>query len=1049
MEKQFRAVWRDCFSDTHGHPEIKIRTGRAAMGSKLEKDTTNRSLGRKPQVCRICGAKGKFKTVLAREMMQGTGDAFPYFECDRCHCLQIVSVPENLGDYYGDGYYSYQVEEAPDMVFETPVTDTRRILDVGCGAGAWLLEMARQGFGNLYGCDPFLARDRRYGDRVTIRSCSIHEMAGEGVFDQIRMSDSFEHMTDPLEVLKSVRRLLKDDGELRMTIPTYPNIAFEQYGPHWYQLDAPRHIFLHSKQSLAYLAEKSGLVVSDVCYNSNNSQFIRSYLYQHGIPFYEQQDFIGRCFDGKQIARLDRASMVANARENGDHMEVRWRKNPILPGDGKKVIYMRFPGQCGRHTFLYPPVWRDADTDYLCFTDDETLQSAQWNIRRIENPLEADLEPYLQKYGTRWELKHNQIQMGSLWDGHLEENIVTFPALDELPCVELDFENFERTADENGRYIYRKNPVYHGGKYNGRPLLLTIGVPVSNQIDTIERCLDGIKPLLDELDSELVVVDTGSTDGTLDVCRRYGARIVTHPWHNNMSAVRNEGIYNAKGLWYMSIDDDEWFEDVTAILDFFKKGTYRRYHRAMYIQRNYINLEGKVYDNTPSFRLAEITPDLHFEGRIHDAMVIRGETKGAVLDSYVHHFGFVRDDPEKEKAKAVRNLSILPYDIYEYPGDVRYLFQLGKECGVLMGRDLSKRLLGQAVALSMISGSNLFGRYSVMELFYQFYNSDDCRLFTWADHFQKLFTFVWAEQAAIAWYQEELAVSLNRPAREVVGYYEVYEKMLQKFRQDPVLSRSTTMNGLSLVERESCIMAARADACWKYLDLGEEERAAEILRRISLDAVKNRYVLLMEKGFIAGDEVFDALCNQISGMQWEEWSGEILNIFVMTLKQEDIRERQARRLPEILRRISVDSVIAWVESHERKYKGEPGKRLIEYALELDVDSASIQELCMASWMLKEEYIIRRGSTEADALLRQYILTTGAFAACYYSEGQLTDGSSRVISPDIRALYYMALVLSDGRRTRENVALLKQALAIFPPFHEEIRELLTQMKTDQK
>lgn len=92
---------------------------------------------------------------------------------------------------------------------------------------------------------------------MTIQSCSIHEMEGEGTFDLIRMSDSFEHMTDPLEVLKSARRLLKEDGVLDMTIPTYPNIAFEQFGPYWYQIDAPRHIFLHSKESLAYLAEKA------------------------------------------------------------------------------------------------------------------------------------------------------------------------------------------------------------------------------------------------------------------------------------------------------------------------------------------------------------------------------------------------------------------------------------------------------------------------------------------------------------------------------------------------------------------------------------------------------------------------------------------------------------------------------------------------------------------------------------------------------------------------------------------------------------------------
>lgn len=105
---------------------------------KLKRDNTKRALGWKVQTCKICGARGKFKTWLVKEMMQGTGHQFSYFACDRCQCLQIVSVPDNLGDYYGNDYYSYQVDENPDKVFEAPVTNMTKILDVGCGAGAWL-----------------------------------------------------------------------------------------------------------------------------------------------------------------------------------------------------------------------------------------------------------------------------------------------------------------------------------------------------------------------------------------------------------------------------------------------------------------------------------------------------------------------------------------------------------------------------------------------------------------------------------------------------------------------------------------------------------------------------------------------------------------------------------------------------------------------------------------------------------------------------------------------------------------------------------------------
>lgn len=1008
---------------------------------KLKRDNTKRALGWKVQTCKICGARGKFKTWLVKEMMQGTGHQFSYFACDRCQCLQIVSVPDNLGDYYGNDYYSYQVDENPDKVFEAPVTNMTKILDVGCGAGAWLLGKAEQGYGNLYGCDPFLDKDRSYGDRVTIQSCSIHEMEGEGTFDLIRMSDSFEHMTDPLEVLKSARRLLKEDGVLDMTIPTYPNIAFEQFGPYWYQIDAPRHIFLHSKESLAYLAEKSSLMIQNTCYDSNNSQFIRSYFYEHGILFWEQRELIHEYFSAQEIGEMDRASVAANEQEYGDHMRVLWKKNPVFVKEGKKIIYLRLSKERGRRDFLYPPVYRDENTDYLCFTDDSTLTSTAWQIQRVKNITTADLEPFLKKYNTRWELMPNQIQMGSLWDGHLWENLVTVPALEELPGVQLDFDKFEPTSDENGKYLYRKNPVYYDGKYNGRPLLLTIGVPVSNQIDTIERCLSHIKPLLEELDSELLVIDTGSTDGTLDVCRQYGARIVFHPWHDNMSAVRNEGVYNAKGQWYLSIDDDEWFENVDAILEFFQNETYKKCNVAMYTQRNYVNWSGETYDDLASLRLAEITEDLHFEGRIHDAMVMEGHKKGIILDAYTHHYGFARGNIEKERAKAKRNMAILPYDIYEYPEDVRYLFQLGKECGILMGKDTAIKLLVQTIALSILYENNQYGKNSAMIIFYELYTKADERLLWWTETLQKLFSFTWAEQAAIAWYQEVLSGYLKKPACKVVQYYQIYEEMLAQYCKDPTKSRMETMHGLAFVDRESLIMDARAIACEKYIALGEEDKAAKVLRQISLESIGKKRTFLLERGFIGGDKLFDALCAQITDMQWEEWSSDILNLFALTLRQEALCARQKRRLHSILEHISVDAVITWAESHEGKYKGESGVQLIAYALALDIESASTQELCMASWMLKEEYVNKRGSAQGDSIFRQYILTTGAFAVRYYGEELLIDTNNCAIAPDICAAYRMAVVLLNGVAGNESIVLLRQALAIFPPFYEEIRKFL--------
>lgn len=295
---------------------------------ELIKDTTDRTLGERPHICRVCGAEGNFASYLAREMMQNKRDEFEYFVCGRCGCLQIAQVPKNLGDYYGDGYYSFAVKENPDMEFPTPVSREEKILDVGCGSGAWLVQQAAAGFGNLQGCDPFLDHDRHYGSRVKIYSCSIHEMEGDGTFDVIRMGDSFEHMTDPLETLFSVSRLLKPGGILIMRIPTYPNVAFEMFGPHWYQLDAPRHIFLHSRESLGFLSEKSGLAIVGMEYDSNEVQIIRSFFYQRGVPFYEiTGELINEYFDEEICLRLKADAIRCNKNGYGDHMKVVWQKH--------------------------------------------------------------------------------------------------------------------------------------------------------------------------------------------------------------------------------------------------------------------------------------------------------------------------------------------------------------------------------------------------------------------------------------------------------------------------------------------------------------------------------------------------------------------------------------------------------------------------------------------------------------------------------------------------------------------------------------------------
>lgn len=266
--------------------------------------------------CRICGNESDGEILYVREMMQGTEEMFPYFICPHCSCIQILKIPENLETYYSKDYYSYKMPDIEEP--EKKELNQKRILDVGCGAGKLLSKMAREGYSFLHGCDPFIKDNIFYKNGVKIYKKAIHEMDGE--YDWIFLSDSFEHVTDPDEVMASVKRLLAPDGIVKIKVPVFPNIAYDLLGTHWYQLDAPRHIFIPSKKAMDLLADKHDLQVMKREYDSNLGQIVISYLYSKGFHYKQQNDDImNQYFTQDILKEFQQKVNEANTNEYGDH----------------------------------------------------------------------------------------------------------------------------------------------------------------------------------------------------------------------------------------------------------------------------------------------------------------------------------------------------------------------------------------------------------------------------------------------------------------------------------------------------------------------------------------------------------------------------------------------------------------------------------------------------------------------------------------------------------------------------------------------------------
>ena len=175
-------------------------------------------------------------------------------------------------------------------------------------------------------------------------------------------------------------------------------------------------------------------------------------------------------------------------------------------------------------------------------------------------------------------------------------------------------------------------------------MLLTIGMIVKNEEKYLERCLTALQPILTQLDSELIIADTGSTDRTVEIARKFTDNVFHFEWINDFAAARNATLEKAKGEWYMFIDADEIAADCTEFIKFFKSGQYKKYYSANYIVRSYLDVSNK--DNISDARLprmVKLDPETKFVGRIHEYFsYIKVPTM--FLDFVVDHYGYAFTD---------------------------------------------------------------------------------------------------------------------------------------------------------------------------------------------------------------------------------------------------------------------------------------------------------------------------------------------------------------------------------------------------------------------
>lgn len=189
------------------------------------------------------------------------------------------------------------------------------------------------------------------------------------------------------------------------------------------------------------------------------------------------------------------------------------------------------------------------------------------------------------------------------------------------------------------------------------PLRLSIGIIVKDGGTDFEKCLHSLDHLRAAIPSELIVLDTGSTDASVEIAKRYTDRVYHFTWIDDFAAARNACLDYAAGEWFLYLDADEWFESTAGIEAFLNGEERNSYMQAGYYVRNYQFLNSQEeYTNSFACRLFRRHPLRRFQGIIHEYVPIIGDWK--ILDDYVHHYGYASDSG-LQGVKGERNIPLL------------------------------------------------------------------------------------------------------------------------------------------------------------------------------------------------------------------------------------------------------------------------------------------------------------------------------------------------------------------------------------------------------
>ena len=188
---------------------------------------------------------------------------------------------------------------------------------------------------------------------------------------------------------------------------------------------------------------------------------------------------------------------------------------------------------------------------------------------------------------------------------------------------------------------------------------------VKNEEKNIERALSWGRSLM----WEQIVVDTGSTDRTVELAEKLGAKVFSFPWIDDFSAAKNYAIEQAQGDWIAFLDADEYMtpEDAAKLSQVLNEQEEKRFD-GISTGWQQLDDEGRIFASGTQIRFFRNQPDIRYRRRIHEQLESKTGRELKIGDVVallsIFHTGY---QGLAGKAKSSRNRRLILEELEENP----------------------------------------------------------------------------------------------------------------------------------------------------------------------------------------------------------------------------------------------------------------------------------------------------------------------------------------------------------------------------------------------